>query len=93
METPLLPLQGDNPRAEGTPSTAHSQDVYTDSQPWSVDKDGLEFQCSSNNASHCSSIVSSYLFPLSLGQSSNLATIFTLFVAFGLMAVAAFSVC
>ena len=73
-----------------TQSTASSQDVYITSQPWVGDK---EFQCG-HPETVSSGGFSSYLFPVSLisSHSNNLVSIFTLFVAFSLMAVAAFSI-
>jgi hypothetical protein len=77
------------------PARAHTQSTAS-SQPWVGDK---EFQCSHpETVSICSSRnsggFSSYSFPVSLisSQSNNLASIFTLFVAFSLMAVAALSI-
>ena len=98
LKTSPLPVKA---RAH-TQSTPTSQDVYT---PWVLgDKTWTEFQCthpeSDPPASNCSRNsggfsrgFSSYFFSHSLiTLSTHLASIFTLFVAFGLMAVAALSI-
>ena len=74
VSTPPLP-----PRAqlEGTQCT---QDVVMDPEPWCGDKAQLE--CS---VSHCSSgILSHHILPLSLRETANFASVFMVFVVFGL---------
>ena len=100
VKTPPLPLPTPGSEAD-TQSSPSSQDVYTASQQLVCDKTVREFHCQgSDNDSSCNSRngggfsgFSSNLLPLSLfSRSTNLASIFTLFVAFGLMAVAALSI-
>lgn len=92
-----LPVVRSPPKMETT-STTMVQDVYPTSLQHQVhspstsggDKNQSEFQVCSNSSSHCGGVLNSHKIVISLSLcQSNRASLLTLLLAFGLMAVAA----